>query len=269
MVRRRHQRLVALAKTLPCSAGQSLFHATRGPSQSGNGISNYSCRGFGEKTKKIMRIITEYNPDTHHVTLRYGSPIQRLFRQTSKKISETFDPETYSQVCRDQGDTGPHDFMCGSVLIKELARSRVVTASGEDCNFAVELVAWSIVVLTSSRRPLDQLPLALTALAYVAPIELPELDLPSATEVLDETCTPELRTAYESVRCFEGLKKGAVPVVASAHKMWLGLRNNPSSNREFQIFVFALEASTTMYRLALENLAAINREEMGAKGGRR
>ena len=217
-----------------------------------------------------MRIITEYNPDTHSVTLRYGPPIQRLFRQTCKTISEVFDPETYSRYCREQGESGPHNLLRGSALIKELARSRVVKASGEDCNFALKLVAGAIVILASSKRAMDQLPMALTALAYIAPIVMPDLILPSAAEVLDETPTsPELRAAYESVRYFEGLTKGAVPVVASAHKMWLELRSNPSSNRDFQSFVTTLEISTKMYRLALENLAAIKKEELEAKGGSR
>jgi hypothetical protein len=216
-----------------------------------------------------MRILTEYNPETHHVTLRYGSPIRRLFRRTSKKISEIFDPGSYSDICGEAGEPGPHDLTRGAQLIEELARSRTVTASGEDYNFALALVAWTTFATRSEERPADPLPLALTALAYVTPIRLPTLDLPRASEVLDKHTPPEAWAVYEDIRHFDGLKNGAIPVVGTAYRMWQVLRGNPSPNGDFKKFVGVLEASTILYRLALESLAEMNKADLNKKGGRR
>ena len=216
-----------------------------------------------------MRIETEYHPENHYVTTRYGLPIQRLFQKTSNTVSDVFDPEVYAQVCRDAGETGPSDLASGAQLLRKLGSSLAVTASGEEFNHALSLVAWTILVLTDLKRPLSVLPVALTGLAYIAPIRLPELELPDANEVFGVRSTsPQTRQAYEEIRSVEFRNLGAIPVVASADRLWKELRDIPSSNPFFREFVGILETSSLLFHLTLEALARVNGEE-SKNGGHR
>ena len=216
-----------------------------------------------------MRIETEYHPENHHVTTRYGLPIQRLFRKTANTVSDVFNPEIYAQVCREAGETGPFDLASGAQLLRKLGSSLAVTASGEEYNHALSLVAWTIIALIDLKRPVSVLPVALTGLAYIAPIRVPELDLPDASEVFGgQKTSSETRQAYEEIRSVEFRNLGAIPVVASADRLWKELREIPSSNRAFREFVGILETSSLLFRVTLEVLAKANAEE-SKNGGQR
>jgi hypothetical protein len=217
--------------------------------------------------QKNMRIETEYHPENHHVTTRYGLPIQRLFRKTANTVSDVFNPEIYAQVCREAGETGPFDLASGAQLLRKLGSSLAVTASGDEFDHALSLVAWSILALAGLKRPLGVLPVALTGLAYITPIRLPELDLPDARDVFGgRTTSSETRQAYEEIRNVEFRNLGAIPVVASADRLWRELREIPSSNRAFREFVGILETSSLLFRLTLETLAKVNLEESNNGG---
>jgi len=113
------------------------------------------------------------------------------------------------------------------------------------------------------------LPVALTGLAYIAPIRVPELDLPDASEVFGgQKTSSETRQAYEEIRSVEFRNLGAIPVVASADRLWKELREIPSSNRAFREFVGILETSSLLFRVTLEVLAKANAEE-SKNGGQR
>lgn len=216
-----------------------------------------------------MRIETEYHTENHHVTTRYGLPIQRLFRKTANTVSDVFNPEIYAQVCREAGETGPFDLASGAQLLRKLGSSLAVTASGEEYNHALSLVAWTTIALIDLKRPVSVLPVALTGLAYIAPIRVPELDLPDASEVFGgQNTSSETRQAYEEIRSVEFRNLGAIPVVASADRLWKELRDIPSSNRAFREFVGILEKSSLLFRVTLEALAKANAEE-SKNGGRR
>ena len=113
------------------------------------------------------------------------------------------------------------------------------------------------------------MPVALTGLAYIAPIRVPELDLPDASEVFGgQKTSSETRQAYEEIRNMECRNLGAIPVVASASRLWKELREIPSSNRAFREFVGILETSSLLFRLTLEALAKVNLAE-SKNGGQR
>jgi len=121
----------------------------------------------------------------------------------------------------------------------------------------------------ATRRPVSVLPVALTGLAYITPIRLPELDLPDASEVFGgRTTSSETRQAYEEIRNVECRNLGAIPVIASAGRLWKELRDIPSSNRAFREFVGILETSSLLFRVTLEALAKANAEE-SKNGGQR
>ena len=216
-----------------------------------------------------MKIQIQYHPENHHVTVQYGSPIRRLFKKTSETIPEVFSPEAYAQVCREAGEMGPHELARGVQLLRQLGNSRAITASGEEFNFSLSLVAWTILLLAGSKRPTGALPVALTALAFTAPISLPEMQLPEAKDVLDkDSISPEAWLAYEEIRSVEARKLGAIPVVNTAHYLWKELQHNGSPHRDFRTLVGVLETSSVMYRRALDALRITNLEESEHGGGR-
>jgi hypothetical protein len=159
-----------------------------------------------------MRIETEYHAKIHYVSVRYDRTIQRLFTKTSTTVTEVFDAEVYAEKCRELGESSPLDLACGAELLRRLGTSRSVSASGDDFGWGLSLVAWTILHLTDSKRSPGTLPVALTALAYIAPIRLPDqLELPDPASVLDkESISPEGWQAYEDIR-HEGRKVGSVP----------------------------------------------------------
>jgi hypothetical protein len=221
------------------------------------------------ENKKSMRIETEYHRETHRVTTRYDRPIQLLFRKTANTVSDVFNPEIYAQVCRKAGDTSPSDFASGAQLLRDLGSSLAVTASGEDYDHALSLVAWTILTLTDLKRPVSVLPVALTGLAYIAPIRLPKIELPDSNEVFGvRSVSSETRQAYEEIRSVECRNLGSIPVVASANRLWRELRSIPSMNPAFQEFLGILETSSLMFRRSLEALAKAN-GDYSKKGGRR
>jgi hypothetical protein len=211
------------------------------------------------ENKKSMRIETEYHPENHRVTTRHDRPIRLLFQKTANTVSDIFNPEIYAQICRKAGETSPSDFASGAQLLRDLGRSLAVTASGEDYNHALSLVAWTILTLTDLNRPVSVLPVALTGLAYIAPIRLPKIKLPDANEVFGvRSVSSETRQAYEEIRSVECRNLGAIPVVASANRLWRELRDIPSTNQVFQEFVGILETSSLMFRRSLGALAKAN-----------
>ena len=216
-----------------------------------------------------MRIETEYHPENHHVTIRYDRPIRLLFRKTANAVSDLFNPEIYAQVCRKAGETSPSDFASGAQLLRDLGSSLAVTASGEDYNHALSLVAWTILTLTDLNRPVGVLPVALTGLAYIAPIRLAKMELPDPREVFGvRPVSSETRQAYEEIRSVECRNLGAIPVVASANRLWRELRGIPATNQVFLEFLGILETSSLMFRRSLEALAKAN-GDYSKNGGRR
>ena len=215
-----------------------------------------------------MHLETEYHPEHHNVTTKCNWPMRRLFQKTSTTIIDALSPENYARVCRELGETGPSDIARGARLLRNLGSSRSITATGEEFNYALSLVSWIIVLLVDLKRPLGVLPVALTGLAYIAPIRLPELDLPEASEIWGRQSDSPTWRAYEEIRSVECRNLGAIPAVASAHRLWQELQDMPSTNESFRQFVGILETSSMTYRRALQALAKLNSEESN-NGGQR
>ncbi len=145
-----------------------------------------------------MHLETEYHPENHNVTTKYNWPMRRLFQKTSTTIIDVLSPENYARVCRELGESGPSDLAGGAKLLRNLGSTRSITAQrAKIIIMLLSLVAWTIVLLIDAKRPVGVMPVALTGLAYIAPIRLPELDLPEPSEIFGRQSDSPTCRAYE------------------------------------------------------------------------
>ena len=67
--------------------------------------------------------------------------------------------------------------------------------------------------------------------------------------------------AYEEIRSVENVKVGVIPTVATAPKLWKGLRYTDCSKAAFQTLLMRLENSFLLYRSALRAFAKVNERD--------
>jgi hypothetical protein len=196
--------------------------------------------------------------------------VARAFRSVPFKVLRGMKVNETDADALEEGEPGSYEYLFGAQLLKKLGNSRSVTASGEHYEFALSLVAWTILKLIDEKRSVGALPVALTGLAYITPVRLPELQLPPASEVLDRQSTsPETWRAYEEIRNVENRALGAIPAVASALLLWKELRHNRSKNTSFRLLLGLFHASSVTFRTVLEELKKVNRDESTSGGKRR
>jgi len=205
------------------------------------------------------RIETQYDSQTGQVHVSYGTRIQKLFQNCSGKIAEIIDERTFSELCDKMDDFGPRKLASGAILLSRLSRGNSMTASGDEWNWALTLVASTILRIVDSPIPMGDLPIALVALAYIAPVELPDIELPAASHFLsNQSISQEAWNAYEEIRTVENVKLGAVPTVSTASNLWKELRDASCNDPAFHTLLMRLESSSILYRSALEALAKAN-----------